>query len=116
MIATTTADTPTKNHGALWPMLNAPPELVVNRNVRTPGTTSIGEPGRVASAQIFVIRSRPKETTATTKSVRAARLRRASTGQRRDCAACASLMQSSAYGRALIRAFSIGLPQRSHRP
>ena len=59
MIATTTAVTPTKNHGARWPMLNAPPELVVNRNVSTPGTTSIGLPGRVASAQTFVTRSRP---------------------------------------------------------
>ena len=59
MIAITTAVTPTKNQGALWPMLNAPPEFVVNRNVRTPGTTSIGSPGRADTAQIFVIRSSP---------------------------------------------------------
>ena len=37
MITTTTAVTPTKNQGARWPMLNAPPELVVNRSVSTPG-------------------------------------------------------------------------------
>ena len=42
---TTTAVTPTKNQGARCPTLNAPPELVVNRSVSTPGTTSIGPPG-----------------------------------------------------------------------
>ncbi len=40
-------------------MLNAPPELVVNRKVSTPGNTSIGPPGSVDAAQIFVMRSTP---------------------------------------------------------
>ena len=56
---TTTAVTATKNHGALRPMLNAPPLFVVKRSVSTPGISSIGSPGSVASAQIFVIRSTP---------------------------------------------------------
>jgi hypothetical protein len=59
MITATTALTPTKNHGALWPMLKAPPELVVNRSVRIPGIRSIGSPGKDACASIFVTRSRP---------------------------------------------------------
>ena len=33
---------PANNHGALPPMLNAPPEFVVNRSVSTPGIRSAG--------------------------------------------------------------------------
>ena len=36
------------NHGALPPMLNAPPEFVVNRRVSTPGITSTGASGQGA--------------------------------------------------------------------
>ena len=48
---------PANNHGALPPMLNAPPEFVVNRSVSTPGIRSAGASCRVRSAQSFVRRS-----------------------------------------------------------
>ncbi len=57
MIPITTIDAVTKTQGVDPPMLNAPPELVVNRNVSTPSITSIGASTRRVSAQTFVSRS-----------------------------------------------------------
>gem|GEM_PF-6284432 len=46
------------NHGAVRPMPNAPPELVVYVSWRTPGTSSSGgRPARVRSAQSLEARS-----------------------------------------------------------
>ena len=84
-----------KNHGALWPMLKAPPGFVVKRNVSTPGISSIGRPASARSAQTFVRRSRQEDDRRGGERARPRRgAARGPRRYRRDCA-CASLMHRS---------------------
>src|SRR6266508_1023970 len=113
--AETTIVAPANNHGALSPNPKAPPEFVVYVSERTPGITLIaGVPDRVCWTHALLSWSRSNAPAATAYS-RIVERRAALTAYRRDWA-CASLMQRSAYGRALSRAFSIGLPQREQIP